>query len=249
MNKRLLSTKVALVTGASRGIGKAIVERFAEEGCIVYANSRKTNIDEWARMLSTKYSTEVIPVYFDVTNSIDVKKTILDIKKNHLSIDVLVNNAAISSNELIGMISKEKMKSMFDTNVYSVIDIIQFAARLMKKQQSGSIINISSIVGVQGDKGQLLYSATKGAIIALTKSAAKELAPYNIRVNSVAPGLTDTDMFRQIAKDHLESRLSNIGMGRLATPIDIANSCLFLASDLSSYVSGEIIGVNGCSVL
>lgn len=249
MTSGLLKDKIILVTGASRGIGKAIVERFAQEGAIIYANSRKTNIDDWASELSNVNHTKIYPIYFDVTDSSAIRESVLRIKKKHNRIDVLVNNAAISSNELIGMISKEKMTQLFQTNVYSVIDLIQYTSRLMRNQGTGSIINISSIVGVHGDKGQLLYSATKGAIISLTKSAAKELAPFNIRVNSVAPGLTDTNMLKCVAEEHLDHRVEMIGMGRLAQPVEIANACLFLASDLSEYVSGEIIGVNGSSVL
>ena len=160
-----------------------------------------------------------------------------------------MNNAAIAYNEAIGMISQEHVRQMFETNVLAVIENIQLVSRLMIRQKAGSIINISSIVGVKGDAGQMAYSATKGAVIALTKSAAKELAPYQIRVNSIAPGLTKTDLMQETAASFLEKRISNIGMGRVAEPKDIANACLFFASNLSEYVTGQILGVDGASII
>ena len=119
----------------------------------------------------------------------------------------------------------------------------------MMRQKSGSIINISSIVGVNGNKGQTVYSSSKGAIISLTKTAAKELASYNIRVNALAPGMIDTDMFRSIGEDKQKLRIENIEMGRIGTPVDVANACVFLASDMSSYITGQILGVDGSAIV
>ncbi|KIL08039.1 3-oxoacyl-ACP reductase [Clostridium botulinum] len=252
MNKSygLLKEKVTLITGASRGIGKEMVECFAREGAIVYANARKEgSIDKWAEELSDKYNTQVIPLYFDVTDKSSVKQSILRIKKENRKLDVLVNNAGITSNQLLSYVTRDTMKNLFEVNVFAVIEMIQLAAKLMLSNKSGSIINISSIVGQRGNKGQLAYSATKGAVISLTKTAAKELAQYNIRVNSVAPGLIDTDAMKDVEQSNMEKRISNIAMGRLGKPEDISNACLFLASDLSSYISGEIIGVNGCAIM
>lgn len=160
----------------------------------------------------------------------------------------MVNNAAVEYNELIGMISGEHMKKMFETNVYGVINLIQYASRIMPKI-GGSIINISSMVGIRGNRGQLVYSATKGAVIALTKSAAKELADKNIRVNSIAPGLTATDMLNNVDADKLADRINNICMKRLASTNDIANACLFFACDLSEYISGQVLAVDGCTIM
>lgn len=246
----LLTGKVALITGASRGIGKVTAERYAEEGAIVYANARQLgSIDQWAKDCSEKFSGQIIPLYFDVTCADQAKKAIMQIRSEQKRLDILVNNAGMMSNKLLEMISQEDLEQLFSTNVYAVISMMQLAVKLMARQNSGSIINISSIVGVRGNAGQLAYSATKGAVISLTKSAAKELAGRNIRVNSVAPGLTDTDGLNSASRDKLENRISNIGMGRLATPEDVANACVFLGSDLSSYISGEILGVNGCAIM
>ena len=245
-----LQGKVCVITGSSRGIGKAIVERFAQEGAIVYANSLETDpIEDWVYDLALKNHTTVIPLYFDITDSLAAKDALLKVKKDQGKIDVLVNNAGLGYNELIGMISIDKMREIFEVNVFALTNMLQLTARIMIKQQSGSIINISSTVGMKGNPGQLAYSASKGAVISITKSAAKELAPNKIRVNSIAPGLVDTEMFRMAESKNMEERISRIGMGRLAKPVEIATACVFLASDNSEYLSGQIIAVDGCALI
>lgn len=249
-SSQLLKDKVCLITGTSRGIGKAIAERYAEEGAVVYANAREEGaIDEWASKLATSFDTTVVPVYFDVRDTKAAKQIIMQIKKEHGSLDVLVNNAGIVTYELMQMINFEELRKMFEVNVVSVIQLMQLATKLMSRQKKGSIINISSIVGVKGVQGQLSYAATKGAVISLTKSAAKELAPQNIRVNAVAPGMVGTERFVEVFKNRFEERINDIGMGRLAKPNEIADACVFLGSDLSTYVSGQILGVDGATVI
>lgn len=246
-----LEGKVCIVTGAGRGIGKAIANLFAERGAIVYANDLvEGSIDNWLNELSVINKERVHPVYFDITDEDQVRKNILSIKKKSDRIDVLVNNAGIEFNELIGMISKENMKKMFDVNVFGTINMLQFVSRVMARQKDGgSIINISSLVGLRGNSGQLVYSATKGAVISLTKSAAKELGPKQIRVNSIAPGLTKTDMMEQADIEKLETRINNIRMGRLAEPMDIAKGCLLLAGDDAKYISGQVLSVDGSTIM
>lgn len=246
----LLSEKICIVTGAGRGIGKEIATRFAEENATVYAFARQTgSVESWKNLLPHEIQSYIHPIYFDLRDRTLMKQAIMRIKNEYGRIDVLVNNAGIAYNERLGMISYEKVLEMFEVNVFSVLDLIQLVSRIMIRNHSGSIINISSIVGMEGDEGQTAYSASKGAIIAMTKSAAKELAPFNIRVNSVAPGLTETDMLNETDRKLIENRISNIKMKRLATPKDIANACVFLASNQSEYISCQIIGVNGCSVI
>lgn len=242
----MLDGKIALITGSSRGIGKSITQLFAKEGAVVYAVSRdKKDTLAWSNGISDYSMIKAISL--DITNENSIKKCIMDIRKESGHLDILVNNAGVEYNELIGMISKNHMETMFATNVYAVIELIQYASRIMKS--GGSIINISSKVGMRGNKGQLVYSATKGAVIALTKSAAKELAEKKIRVNSIAPGLTKTDMMNAADIEKLSDRINNICMKRLATPEDIARSCLFFASDLSEYVSGQVLEVDGCTIM
>ena len=250
MMTKLLENKICLITGAARGIGQAIAERFAGEGAIVYANDlREGEMDEWAKACSEKYNTRVIPVYFDLTDTEAVKQAVMRVKKEQGRIDVLINNAGIVSNEPFGMVSKEKMREMFEVNIFGLLDLTQFVARIMMKQKSGSIVNISSIVGVQGSKGQIAYSASKGAVIAFTKSAAKELAPYQVRVNSVAPGMTKTERIQTTIKEQYKGIVPEIGMGRLASTLDIANACLYFASDLSEFTTGQILVVGGGQIL
>lgn len=242
----LLDGKVCLVTGASRGIGAATVKRFAEEGATVYLNARPPlNLDNLCMDMSERYHTTVKALYFDVRDEASAKRAILQIRKEAGRLDVLVNNAGVMKDALIGMISKDLMQEIYETNVFGVMNMLQLSCKQMMIQKSGSIINLSSIVGIEGNPGQLAYSATKGAVVAMTKTAAKELASLGIRVNAIAPGMIDTDMFRSIGEAKMNERLSNIRMGRLGTPEDVADTIVFLASDLSRYVTGEILGVNG----
>ena len=243
----LLEGKVCLVTGASKGLGKATIEAFAKAGAIVYANDiDNSSLDEFAKKLSQVYKTIVVPLYFDVTDSQKCKEAIIRIRKEQGKLDVLVNNAGIMKDALIGTITRPLVDRTFDVNVYASMDLLQLAAKLMMQNKSGSIINMSSIVGITGNPGQLVYSATKGAIISLTKTAAKELAAKNIRVNAIAPGMIDTDMMRSVGEIHLAKHISNIPLGRLGRPEEIADACVFLASDMSSYITGHILNVDGC---
>lgn len=245
--KTLLKDRVCLVTGTSRGIGKSIAETFAYEGAIVYANARTQGcLDQWASMLNLQTDGTVIPLYFDLSKSEEIKKAVLQLKKEQNQVDVLVNNAGIVRNELLGMISMAKMKEMFDVNVFGLLELSQYIAmKFMIKKNQGSIINISSIVGVEGSKGQVAYSASKGAVISITKSMAKELAPYNIRVNAVAPGMIETERLQVTIRDDYKGRIPKIGIGRLGTPEEIADTCLYFASDLSSYTTGQVLIVGG----
>lgn len=242
----LLNDKVCLITGASRGIGRETARRFAEEGAILYLTDLiEGSLEGLGKELNTQYGSDVTTLYFNVTDETAAKSAIMSVKKGHGRLDVLVNNAGIMRDNVIGMISTQLMQDVFDINVFAVINLIQLANKLMSRQKSGSIINISSIVGVEGAAGQLVYSASKGAVAALTKAAAKELAPNGIRVNAVAPGLINTGLLQAIGEEKVLENLKNVRLGRLGEPLDVANVLLFLASDLSAYVTGEIIGVDG----
>ena len=247
----LLNGKVCLVTGASRGIGAATVKRFVEEGATVYANVREPkNLDSlYLEMSESSDFGKVKALYFDVRDEAASKQAIMQIKKEQGRLDVLVNNAGVMKDALIGMVSMNMMKEIFDTNVLGVANMLQLATKLMTRQKSGSIINLSSIVGVEGNAGQLAYSASKGAVTAMTKTAAKELAQYGIRVNAVAPGMIDTDMYRSIGPDRVDAQIQNIRFGRLGTPEEVADAIVFLASDMSRYITGDIIGVNGGAIV
>lgn len=244
----LLKHKVCIITGASKGIGKATAELFASEGAMVVVNASTTgSADAW--ISDSRYKENLKAYYFDITDNQAIRQNVLQIKNELGRIDVLVNNAGVEFNELIGMISEEHMDRMFQVNVYGTIYMIQAVSRIMSRNGGGSIINISSGVGLRGNPGQMVYSATKGAVIAATKSAAKELAAKNIRVNSIAPGLTQTRMMEEADIKKLQSRIDNICLGRIAQPEDIAGACLMLASEYGSYISGQIIPVDGCTIM
>lgn len=251
MGKLLLKDKNIIITGTNRGIGRAILTECAKNGANIWAHARKETAEHTSYMneLSSKYNVQIWPVYADLSNEQELKCLMKNIASRKLPLHALMNNAGMMKDAIIGMISRSMMQEVFDTNVFAVMELTQFAARIMMKQKFGSIINASSIVGVTGNRGQLVYSATKGAVIAMTKTAAKELAPYNIRVNAIAPGMIDTDMFKSIGEPYITERLNNIGMKRLGTPEDVAKVYVFLASDLSSYVTGQIIGVDGSALV
>lgn len=247
----MLAGKVCIVTGGSRGIGKAISQVFAQNGAVVYATAtREGSVEEWSDAFNKDVRGEVRPLYFDVSDEKAVRNAVIQIKKACGHIDGLVNNAGVEFNELIGMISHENMEKMFSVNVYGAINMLQIVSRIMGRQEKGgSIVNIASMTALRGNKGQLVYSATKGAVISMTKSAAKELAEKKIRVNAIAPGLTNTDMMKQADQAKLQGRIDNICMGRLAEPEDIANACMFMVSDLSAYISGQVLAVDGCTIM
>lgn len=248
----LLKGKIALITGCSRGIGHASAEAFAASGAIVYANWRHNEMGEgaqYADYLHQKYGATVNILTYDVTDETASKKAIMQIVKEQGRIDLLVNNAGIMEDALVGMISHNLMLKIFETNVFATMNHLQLCARIMKKHGSGSIVNLASIVGVNGNAGQSVYAASKGAVIALTKTAAKELAEYGIRVNALAPGMIDTDMYRSIGEERMHEQLKQIKFGRLGTPEEVANAAVLLSSDLASYISGQILGVDGCAIV
>lgn len=245
----ILKDKICIVTGAGRGIGKETACLFASEGASVIVNTRQPGqVEQWLSECPNSERLDIMP--FDVTDYRAVREAVMSVRRKYGRIDVLVNNAGVEFNELIGMISRENMNRMFEVNVYAVIGMIETVSRIMSRNpEGGSIINISSIVGLRGNAGQMVYSATKGAVIALTKSAAKELAPKNIRVNSIAPGLTQTDMITQTDTEKLQARINNICMGRIAQPSDIAGACLLLASDFAKYITGQVLAVDGMTMI
>ena len=251
MMEKLLANKVALITGAGRGIGRVIAEQFVSDGAVVYANDLQPgDMPSWAEECSKRFGTRVIPLCVDVTDSAALKAGLMSVYKAEGRIDCVVNNAAIIANQKLGMVTKLLLEKMYSVNVFAVIDMIQLVSRLMARTGGGSIVNIASITGVVGSPGQVAYSSTKGAVIAITKSAAKELSPQQIRVNAVAPGIIRTERFEELYEDSgdkIDQRISRIALGRLGTPQDVANAVSFLASDRASYISGHILGVDGCA--
>lgn len=240
LNSKLLLGKVAIVTGCNKGIGRAILEVLATNGATVYGVARTPDSLQYYDNFEN-----VIPCYFDITCKNEIKNLVMRIKKEQGHLDILVNNAGVMKDAQIGMVTDEQIHTSFATNVFAPMHFIQYASKLMLRQNSGSIINIASIMGISGNRAQMVYSASKGAVIAMTKAVAKELASSGIRVNAVAPGVIATDLLKDIPDQKMQVFLSNIASGRLGTPQDVANAVLFLASDLSTYISGQILGVDG----
>lgn len=246
MNPLLLG-KIALITGCDSGIGRQICRLFVKEGAICYANvleiqSVESLCDECKDGLG-----QVIPVQFDITDKVKIAECIKKIKNEQMGkLDILVNNAGWKKDTVIEMMDDNSIHKMVEVNIVGAIHMTQLALRLMKKNDSGaSVVNISSLVGLRGNRGQSVYSATKGAVASLTKSWAKEFISSNIRVNAVAPGSIDTMMFYEMKQSDIQRSIDAIGMKRLGKPEEVANVILFLASDMSSYITGEIIGVDG----
>lgn len=241
-----LKDKVTFVTGAGAGIGKATAQLFAKEGAIVYAADIMGL--EWISHYKEEEG-KIIPLPLDICDFAAVKTAVMDIKKEHGHIDVLANIAGLISYELIPMIDYEKFRKMLDVNVVALVHLVSLVSRIMTRLQSGSIINMASMVGEKGSKGQLAYSATKGAVIAVTKSAAKELAEHKIRVNAIAPGMVGSERFKAVLEEKFAQKINDIPFGRLADPEEVAQLCLFLASDQSQYVTGQIIGIDGGAII
>lgn len=237
-----LLDKIAIVTGAGAGIGRATAQLFSNEGAVVYAIDIK-GLD-WVNS-----DDRIIPIELDICDFAAVKDAVLAIKKEHGRIDVLANIAGLISYEMMPMIDYNQFRKMIDVNVVSLVHLMSLVSRIMQRQQGGSIINMASMVGAKGAKGQLSYSATKGAVIAATKSAAKELAEYHIRVNAIAPGMVGSERFKDVLAEKFAQKMNDIPFGRLADPEDVANLCLFLASDKSSYMTGQIIGIDGGAII
>jgi 3-oxoacyl-[acyl-carrier protein] reductase len=242
----LLKDKCALITGANRGIGRAIAETFASHGARVIAIARKEEtLGELCEQVKEKYGADIETVEFDVSDPDAVKAGFQKIIKLTKRLDIAVNNAGVLDNNLLPMIRTSTMQEVYGVNTFGTVYVMQYASRMMMRHKAGSIINLSSIVGVNGNAGQVAYAGSKAAVVGITLSAAKELAPMGIRVNAIAPGFIDTGMVQSLSEEKFEERMNSIKMGRIGTPQDIANCALFLASDLSEYITGQVIGVDG----
>lgn len=246
----LLSGKTALVTGATRGIGKGIALKLARQG----ANIAFTFVSsvEKARAFEKELASLGIRAKGYQSNAAEfseAEKLVEEIVKEFGSLDILVNNAGITRDNLLMRMSETMWDEVMDTNLKSAFALIKAAQRPMMKARSGSIINITSVVGITGNAGQANYAASKAGMIGLTKSVAKELGSRNIRCNAVAPGFIETEMTEALDEKVREEWVKNIPLKRGGTPEDVANTVLYLASDLSAYVSGQTICVDGGMVM
>lgn len=245
----LLKNKTAIITGCARGIGKEILKTFAENGADVFACVRKETeeFSERIKILSEENGVEIVPLYFDLRDDVAMKEAVMQIRKSKKKIDILVNNAGVISESLLfQMTPMENMREVFEVNFFAQMRLTQYISRFMQKNENGgSIIFMSSIAALDGTPGQLEYIGSKAALIGATKALANEFGSFNIRVNAVAPGPTKTDMGNEISEKLAEDAIKRSALGRWGTPEEIANVVLFLASDLSNYVTGQCIRVDG----
>ncbi|MDR2692093.1 MAG: 3-oxoacyl-[acyl-carrier-protein] reductase [Dysgonamonadaceae bacterium] len=242
----LLEGKTAIVTGAARGIGKAIAVRFAGEGCHIAFTDLA--IDDNAKATEKEIAALGVKVKAYASNAADFEDThtvVNEIVKDFGRVDILVNNAGITRDGLMMRMSEQQWDSVINVNLKSAFNFIHALTPVMMKQKAGSIINMSSVVGVHGNAGQANYSASKAGMIGLAKSIAKELGSRGIRANAIAPGFIITEMTHQLSDEVREEWIKQIPLRRGGKPEDVADVALFLASDLSSYVTGQVIQIDG----
>ena len=243
---KLLENKTVLITGASRGIGKGIATVFAEHGAnVVFTYS--SSLDA-ANALEREIQALGIQAKGYQSNAADFKQAqelVENVLADFSTIDVLINNAGITKDNLLMRISEEDFDKVIEVNLKSVFNLTKAVQRTMLKQRSGSIINMSSVVGVKGNAGQSNYAASKAGIIGFSKSVALELGSRNIRCNVIAPGFIETEMTAKLSEEVVAGWRAGIPLKRGGTPNDVANACVFLASDLSSYITGQVINVDG----
>ena len=245
----MLKGKTAVVTGGTRGIGFAIVKKYLENGAnVAIAGSRQATVEKAIEKLP-EYKDRVMGIWPDLCSPEEVAAAFSSVKEKFGSLDILANNAGISSRTSLYDYTVEEFSKIFDINVKAVFICTQAAARIMKEQGGGVIINTSSIVSYNGQAAGCGYPASKFAVNGLTKSLARELGRYGIRVNAVAPGVTRTDMLAALPDEQIKPIIAHIPLQRLAEPSDIANAFAFLASDMASYISGAILPVAGAVVI
>lgn len=246
-NMGRLSGKTALITGCNRGIGRATVEKFAKEGANVICAVRKENPEfkQFTDTLASQFCVSIEHVYFDLNDEESIKETIKILSKNKREIDVLVNNAGVPAGGFLLMSSLQKVKDTMQVNFFSQVLLTQLVAKIMMKKKAGSIVNMSSVTALDNQAGWTAYGSSKSAIISFTKTTARELAAFGIRVNAVAPGLIETNMGGKMDEKYQAEIIARTDLGRKGKPEEVANLIAFLASDEASYITGQIIRIDG----
>lgn len=246
----MLKDKVAIVTGGTRGIGRAIALKLADHGANIVINYRNSDKEaEELKCILEEKGVKVLAVKCDISNFEDSKNLMDKCKEVFGKIDILVNNAGITKDTLIMRMKEEDFDNVIDVNLKGTFNCAKHASAIMLKQRFGKIINMTSVVGIAGNAGQVNYAASKAGVIGLTKSLAKELGSRGITVNAVAPGFINTDMTASLSEKVKEEASKNIPLKRLGDPEDVANLVGFLASDAANYITGQVINVDGGMVM
>jgi len=241
----ILKDKVSIITGGARGIGKAIALKLAEEGSnIVICDINPEELEKAKKEIESKGRT-VLAERVDVTNLADVQKFVQKALDKFNKINILINNAGITRDGLLVRMNDADWDAVLNVNLKGTFNCTKVVAKAMMKQRQGKIVNIASIIGIVGNAGQANYAASKGGIIAFTKSAAKELASRNINVNAIAPGFIETHMTAKLSQDVKDKIMKNIPLGKWGSADDVANTALFLVSDASAYITGQVVQVDG----
>ena len=243
---KLLKGKTAIITGASRGIGKGIAKVFALNGAnVAFTFSKSVELAKEFEKELISLGVKAVAYQSDASNYSDSIELVEKIKTDFDSIDILVNNAGIARDNLLMRMKEEDFNQVIKVNLNSVFNMTKAVQKIMLKQRSGSIINMSSVVGVKGNAGQSNYAASKAGIIGFSKSIALELGSRNIRCNVIAPGFIETEMTEKLDKKIIDNWRNSIPLKRGGTPVDVANACVWLASDMSSYVTGQVLNIDG----
>ena len=243
----ILENKNIIVTGTQRGMGHAMLEIFAANGANIWAHAR-IETDEFKKEcceIADKYNVQIWPCCFELTDYDAMKEVVKKIRGYKLPVDGLVNNAGITYNALFQMSQMEEVRKQMEVNFFASYQFTQYIVKLMIRNKKGSIVNIASTAGMDGNAGKSAYGASKAALIAMTKSIAEELGTAGIRANCIAPGITDTEMLLTMPEHIVEDVRKNVDLQRAGSPVDMANTAAFLISDLSSYITGQVLRVDG----
>jgi 3-oxoacyl-[acyl-carrier protein] reductase len=243
----LLDGKNVIITGSNRGIGRAMLEAFSANGAnvIAHARNRSDGFEETVASLQKTYGNVISPAYFDLTDYAAMKSFVKDLLVGKTAVDALVNNAGITHNALFHMTREEDLRQQFEVNFFSLFLLTQQVSRLMTRRRAGSIISIASSAGLDGNPGKAAYGSAKAAVICMTKAIAAELGSSHIRANAIAPGITETDMLASMPESVVSEAKSAADLRRGGKPSEIADVAVFLASELSSYITGQVIRVDG----
>lgn len=243
----MLKGKTAFITGTNRGIGKTLAVEFSRNGANIIAHARRETPEfmQMCAALAKEYGVSVSPLFFDMTDSSAMKEAVRGLVSAKTSVDVLVNNAGVAHGGLFQMTSMTKIREIFDVNLFSQMELTQLVLRIMVRRKSGSIINMGSVLGLDLPQGSCAYGLSKAGIMAFTQTLAAECGPLGVRVNAVAPGLVDTEMADLMESRAEEVMMSRCAMKRRASPEEVAQTVVYLASDASSFVNGQTIRVDG----